>query len=414
MKFAYSAYDLSGRTTAGTVEAADADTATEALRAQKLFVTRVAPADESGGRTAPGGRSAAGRGKVSAGRRLKAVSVFARQLSVLLASGTPIVQALSVVERQGKGDGFGAVVARVRAKVEEGVPLSDAMTLHPEYFDQVCQSLAAAGEQSGSMAPMLDRLSALTRKQLQLRSAITGAMVYPLVLSGIGLCVTALMLLFVLPRFSGLFETLETPLPPTTRMMLAASTFLQDYWWAVLLVLGGGGAGLWYGLRSPGGKRWFDRSMLRAPKLAGLTRSVLSARVARMLGVLLESRVPLLDSLKLTRQACPNVMYASLLERAEAAVSQGEPVSAVLSNSDLISPAVQEALRSGEQSGQVGGPLIHMADFLDEENEVVIKALTKLLEPLILCVMGILVGLMAVSMFLPLFDLVSSASGGAK
>jgi type II secretory pathway component PulF len=264
------------------------------------------------------------------------------------------------------------------------------------------------------MAPMLDRLAALTRKQLQFRSAITGAIVYPAVLSGIGVCVTVLMLLFVLPRFGGLFETLDTPLPPTTKGMLAASSFLQAYWWAVVAGAVVAVVTLWKAVHSPGGKRWLDGAVLRTPKLAGLTRAVLSARLARLLGVLLESRVPLMESLKLTRQACPNSQYAALLERAEAAVSHGEPVSAVLSQSDLISPAVQEALRNGEQSGQVGGPLIHMADFLDEENEVVIRAMTKLLEPLILCALGLLVGLMAISMFLPLFDLVSAASGGGK
>jgi type II secretory pathway component PulF len=415
MKFAYAAYELSGRATSGTVEAPSSATATEMLRAQKLFVTKIAQAtDATSSRSASTPRTGQRRKRVSTGRRLKAISVFARQLSVLLASGTPITQALSVVERQGKRDRFGAVVARIRAKVEEGVPLSDAMTLHPEYFDQVCQSLAAAGEQSGAMAPMLDRLSALTRKQSQLRSAITGAIVYPAVLSVIGVCVTALMLLFVLPRFASLFDTLDTPLPPMTKMMLAASAFLQNYWWAILLLVFAAAIGGRYAVRDTRVRNLFDRALLGIPKLGPLIRCVLSSRVARLLGVLLESRVPLLESLRLTKNACPNALYASLLDRAEVAVSRGEPVSSVLSQSDLISPAIQEALRSGEHSGQIGLPLIQMADFLDEENEVFIKALTKLLEPLILCILGLLVGVMAISMFLPLFDLVSATAGGGK
>jgi type II secretory pathway component PulF len=154
--------------------------------------------------------------------------------------------------------------------------------------------------------------------------------------------------------------------------------------------------------------------ILRIPRAADLSRSLVSARLARMLGVLVESKVPLLEALELTRDSLTNGLYVDLLRRAEESVAHGESVSAVLSSGDLLHPSVQEALRNGEQSGHLGAPLIHMADFLDEENEVVIKASVRLLEPLILVLLGVMVGAVAISMFLPLFDLVSATSGGGK
>jgi type II secretory pathway component PulF len=196
--------------------------------------------------------------------------------------------------------------------------------------------------------------------------------------------------------------------------MIQASEFVRGYKWYLLGGIGAAVGGIWFAMRQPGTVRWFQAVLLKTPRLANLYQSLATARMARMLGVLLESKVSLLESLQLTRDSMTNVHYADLLLRAHEAVSRGEPVSAILSSSPLIHPTIQEAIRNGEQSGQMGAPLIHMADFLDEENELLIKALSRLLEPAILALLGVLVGLMALSMFLPLFDLVSSASGGGK
>lgn len=409
MKFSYCGFDGAGKQATGFVDSATSDEARDLLRKQGLFVTTVAASESTTDSV-----RASRHSRVGTSRRLRAISTFARQLQILLAGGTPLVQALAAAERQTRHAGWKRVLADVRAKVEEGLPLSEAMQSHPEYFDPASASLAAAGETSGAMAPMLERLSILTRSQLQLRSMLVGALVYPAVLTVIGICVLCVMLLFVLPRFAGLFETLDTPLPPTTKFMLAASSLLRSSGWLLLLGIGAIGTGIWFARRAPGARRWAHGVVLSLPGLANLCRSVMTARVSRMLGVLLESKVPLIESLRLTRDATVNLHYVDLLARAEEAVSRGEPVSAVLGNSDLIHPSVQEAMRNGEQSGQMGAPLVHMAEFLDEENEVVIKAATKLLEPLILALLGVMVALMAISMFLPLFDLVSSVGGGAK
>ena len=408
MRLRYRAFDRTGKAIDDVIDASDPDKARDELRRQNLYVTEIGP--DSG--SAPAARRHGKR--VGNGKRMRRVSMFARQLHVLTASGTPLVQALIAIERQTQAAQWKEVVGQVRARVETGMSLAEAMAARPEYFDHVTRSLIAAGEFAGALGEMLDRLAALTRKQLQLRTTIVGAMVYPTILVVVGAAVMILMLLFVLPRFGALFQTLDTPLPPSTKWLLAVSAFLESWWWAV--VIGAfstvGGSLIW--ARSVAGSTTVQGLILNFPKMGRLARSMMTARVARLLGTLLESRVPLLDALKLTRQSTGNVHYSILVSRAEDAVVRGESVSTVLSTSDLISPSVQEALRNGEISGRMGQPLIHMADFLDEENEVVVRTLTTLLEPAILILLGVMVGLMAVSMFLPLFDLVSAAGGGQK
>jgi type II secretory pathway component PulF len=193
-----------------------------------------------------------------------------------------------------------------------------------------------------------------------------------------------------------------------------ASDGLWNYWWAVILFSIGSGMGAYFWLGSESGRQTLHRITLATPKLGQLSRSIMSARLSRMLGTLIESRVPLLDALQLTRQAAVILPYQVLLQHAEDAVGRGEPISAVLGHTDLIAPCIQEALRNGETSGQMGQPLLHMADFLDEENDVVVKSLTSIIEPVILIGLGIVVGGIALSMFLPLFDLVSAAHGGGS
>jgi type II secretory pathway component PulF len=403
MKFAYTAFDKSGKSIASSIEAATESEAREALRKQELFINDFRAAGAS---SAPSTIKS-----IRYGLRLKYLATLSRQLHVLVSSGTPLVQALSAVERQCEDPRWRQVIEALKKRVEEGAQLSEAMRAQPRFFDPVCRSLVAAGETSGQIVKMLDRLAVMTRKQLHLRNSIRGAMVYPIVLVGIGIIVLNLMLLFVLPRFAGLFKTLDTPLPPTTKMLMAMSDCLQRDWWLILIILGASIGGAWAWLNKLGGREKIQSAILIIPKADKMVRSMMSAQVARMLGTLLQSQVPLMDALQLTRESAGNIQYTKLLTEAEEAVSRGQPISAVLAHSDLITPAVQEAIRNAETSGDLGGPLVHMADFLDEENEIIVKALTSLLEPMILIVLGGLVAGMAISMFLPLFDLVSAAHG---
>lgn len=410
MKLVYQGYDSSGKVVSDTIDAPSADEATLALRGRGLFVTSINASDSEDKASRPAG----GRLGSRAGSGIKGLTLFTRQLQVMLTTGTPILQALAALQRQTDNIVWRDTIAKLTARVEEGIPLSEAMKDHPQRFDAIYCNLVAAGETSGKLPMMLERLSTLTRKQLQTRNTVVGALVYPSLLVVVALSVLSLMLTIVLPRFGDLFATLDLPLPPTTKALMFLSGFLISYWWAIILTIIASGFGLYYWINTDHGKQTIFTAMLRLPMVGKVTRSFATARIARLLGVLMDSHLPLLDVLDLIRAGTANIHYGRLLDQAKEAVTRGEPVSSAFTGSDLITPAVSEAMRSGEASGKVASSLLVMSDMLDEENEVLIKSLTGILEPMILLAMGVLVGFMALSIFLPLFDLTAMSAGGPQ
>jgi type II secretory pathway component PulF len=413
MKLAYSAMDKAGNVVRDIIEmpAGGIVEATEQLRRNGLFVTEIQAAGAPMASVEGSGAGVRFRGG-GKGRRLKNLAMFCRQLYVLVATGTPLVQALAALERQMREDDWRSVVAGLRQKVEEGASLSQAMCDFPHYFDTVSRSLIAAGESGGNFDVMLDRLATLTKKQVHVRSSVVGALVYPCLLIVVAVTVLVVMLTFVLPRFADLFKTLDTPLPPTTKILMALSTFLIEYWWIAIAgaVVSGVTGKLW--LDSAAGKAGIDTLVLNFPQIGKISKSFCTARVTRLLGTLIESKVPLVEAIQLTCAATSNGHYARLLKHAEDAVTKGDSIAHAFDHPKLIHPSVCEAIRNGERSGRVGALLLNMSDFLDEENEVVVKSLTSIIEPIILIVLGILVGFVAISMFLPLFDLTAATKGG--
>jgi len=406
MKLAYRAYDTSGKEVEDVVEAANPAEAMENLRRKGLFVKQIQQSDSIG-------RVAVRKtGRFGRGRRLKNLATFTRQLYVLVASGTSLVEALSALKRQTKDSTFRAVIDDVRLHVEEGNSLAEAMDRHPEYFDAIYRSLIAAGESSGKLMEMLDRLAMLTKKSLHLRNSVIGALIYPSLVLVICVGVLVSMLTLVVPRFAELFDTLDAKLPPTTQALIAMGELTRSYWWVILAFLVAVGASVRYYLGTPNGKRSWDTLVLRLPQVRTIVKGFVTARIVRLLGVLLEGGVSILEAIRLTRSAAGNVHYRQLLEKAEEAVTRGEPISTAFVDSDLVSPSVCEAIRNGELTGRLGELLLNVADFQDEDNDIIVRSLTSIIEPVILVALGLLVGLMAVSLFMPLFDLTSMTQGG--
>ncbi len=408
MKFSYKACDSAGALRVGTIDAPEEVEALEILRRQGLFVSHIQAARD---RESQAAQSTKGK-RIGRGRLLKNLAMFLRQLYVLNSSGTPLTEALHSLQRQTKDLTWKAVVMDLHRRVEQGEPLSAAMLEHPRCFDPICRSLIAAGESSGNLSVMLDRIATLVRKQLQTRSAITGALIYPALLICVSFGVLLLMLLFVLPRFAGLFQSMNCPLPVTTRFLMSLSTGLQAYWWLILSLLIVGLVIFKIWSMSDGGKEVLHQFILKLPIAGKLIRSFAIARILRILGVLSQGSVPLLDALALARQTMTNRQFSRLVGRAEAAVVRGSTISSAFADSPLVEPALCEAVRSGEQSGQLGSLLLNLADFLDEENDVVVRSLTSILEPIILVALGVVVGFVAMSMFLPMFDLTAMTQHG--
>ncbi len=409
MKLAYTAYDSLGKTVTGVIDAGDAPGAAQLLRGKGLLVAEVKASIPTEGRKA----SIRGR-RSSRGQRLKDVAWFSRQLYVLTASGTQLADALHALERQARPGLWRQTVTSLRTRVEEGTSLAAAMEPHGRYFDPIYRNLIAAGESSGHLVDMFDRLAALKQKQLKIRNSVLGALIYPCMLVTVGLSLLVLLLLFVIPRFAGLFQTMDVPLPSSTALLLHASEAFRGYWWLILL-LGAGVAGAGAaGLRTPKGRRLRDATVLRLPYLGGVVKSLSMARIISLLAVLMEARIPVLEALRHVRQSTGNSFYQDLISRAEESVAKGEAMSSAFDDPRLIDPSICEAIRSGESSGEIDRLLLNVSAFLDEENEVILRSLTSIIEPLILVVMGLLVGGIAICMFLPLFDLASmTQQGGA-
>jgi len=410
MKLAYKAYDSNGAAVTGTVECADVVAASETLRRKGLYLAEVA---EAGDKSQIANRkSQIANRKPRTSQRIKSLAVFSRQLCVLISSGTQLAEALSAIGRQTKPGPWRDCICDLRSKVQQGVSLSEAMQASPSYFDSIYYGLIAAGESTGGLVEMLDRLAALKQKQLRVRSSVVGALIYPSLLVVLAASIFSLLLLFVVPRFAMLFDALDVPLPASTQVLVDASRAFRSYWWVIALFVAGTVASVYFYLQTPHGYRFRDTAILRLPYIGSIAKSLATARIVRLLGVLMASHVPVLRALELVRHAAGNVNYAALICKAEEHVTKGELISLAFCDANLISASIHEAIRSGEQSGQLDSLSLNIADFLDDENEVAIRSLTSIMEPVILIVMGILVGLVALSMFMPLFDLTSMIQGG--
>lgn len=400
MRYSYTAYDRAGTRKTGVIEASSEHEAREVLRRDGLFATDL-QASSSPTNTATSFKPPR--------NRLKHLVFTLRQLAVLISTGTRVVDALLVVERQTRNERWRAIIGDIRERVEEGESLSVAMVRHPKCFDAVCQSLVAAGESAGNLNITLDRLSRMVRRRQRMRAALVGALIYPALLICISSGVLVVMAVMVLPRFGEMFETLDAPLPASTAFLLDLSTFAREKWWVVLGSLVAGVSLLITVLRTQWGQRMRDRAMIRIPVVGGLQRAVAAGQIARLLSLLLNSRVPLLEAIELTRNTMRNREYRDLLEEASERVTKGEHLSAALANSPLIPPNMGEALRSAERAGSVAPVLADVADYIEEDTEILTKSLSTIIEPVILIAMGVLVAFVAISIFLPLFDLTASA-----
>ena len=408
MKLAYKAYDSAGKSVTGILDAENTPGAVDMLRRKGLFVAEVKASIPTEGQKARTHH----RRRSSGGQRLKDVSWFSRQLFVLISSGTPLADALHALERQARPGPWRDVITSLRTRVEEGTSLAAAMEPHGAYVDPIYRNLIAAGEASGHLMEMFDRLASLKQKQLKLRNSVVGALIYPCLLVSVGVTIFIMLLLFVIPRFAGLFQTMDVALPSSTALLLHASDAVRGYWWLMLLLLAGMVSAVILGVRTPRGRALRDTLVLRLPYIGPVVKSLATARIVSLLGVLMQARIPVLEALRHVRQSTGNSRYQALIARAEESVSRGEAMSAAFEDATLINASVYEAIRSGEASGEIDKLLMNVATFLDEENEVIVRSMTSIIEPLILVVMGVLVGLIAICMFMPLFDLASMTQQG--
>ena len=340
----------------------------------------------------------------------KEVMFFTAQLSIMLETGTNLTTALEAIAGQATNPKLKRVLDTVVMDVTGGKTFSSALARHPRVFSTVFVSMVRAGEIGGFLNEMLNRLHEFQKLKQEVRSKVSTALAYPVVLAGMSLGVVVFMVTYVLPKMTVVFEGKEDILPMITKVVLAVSHGFIAWWPAIIggLIVSIVGFLAW--IRTTQGRSLFDRFKISVPVLGPLSRLLYSSRLLRTMGVMLESGIPLLDGVGVTRDTVGNTEYATFLDRVEQTVQEGKTLSDSFGSSALFSPIMKQMVSTAEVTGSTGIVMIKMAEHYEQEMTVKLKTLTALLEPAIVVAMGSAVGVIAMALFLPLFKL-SSAVG---
>ena len=403
--FAYVALDTAGRERRGSVRAESAEEARAKLGARRLFVVRVDPA--SGSAVPPLlSRNLIGRRRLGA----KQLTIFTRQLATL-AMVSPLEEALRTIARQTEKEQVRNILMSVHGSVLEGRRLSEAMGRESASFPPLYRGMVSAGEGSGTLPVILERLADLLERQAQVRSKVLSAVAYPIVLAIVATFVVFALMVFVVPKVVEQFEDVGQTLPLLTRMVIGLSDFLASWWWALFLALGLALFGAGRALRDEGLRLRADRTLLRLPLFGRLLRDLHAARMARTLSTMVASRLPLLEGLRLTTQTVHNRALRQATGEIAESVRTGGSLSGALKKAGIFPPLLVYLAASGEASGRLDLMLERAADYLEREFDSFTATALALLEPAIIIVMGAVVALIVLSILLPILQLDTLAGG---
>ncbi len=340
------------------------------------------------------------------------VAIFTRQFSVMIDAGLPLVQCLEAMGHQHPNLAFTMVLAQVRSDVEAGSTLSDAMARHPKVFDALYTNMIAAGEAGGILDTILQRLAVFIEKLVKLKRALRSALIYPAVVLTIAVAVVAIILWKVVPVFRTLFEGFGVPLPLPTRIVIAASNILESY----IIFIVAGIMLIAFGLRSyyatDKGRHIIDRLLLRIPVLGEVFRKIAVARFTRTLATLLSSGVSILEGLDITARTAGNAILEDTVYQIRRNIEEGKTIAEPMKQSNFFPAMVTQMVAVGESTGELDTMLVKVADYYEEEVDVIVAGLLTILEPLLMVVLGVIVGGIVISMYMPLFKLIQTLSGG--
>jgi type IV pilus assembly protein PilC len=337
----------------------------------------------------------------------KILAVFTRQFSVMIDAGLPLVQCLEILALQQEHKNFQKILLQVRQDVEAGSTLADAMRRHPKAFDNLYVNMIAAGEAGGILDTILQRLSVYIEKAVKLRSQVRSAMIYPVAVIFIAAIVVAVILLKVIPTFAALFTSLGAELPLPTRVVIAASNFLARYFIFVVIAI----AAVAYGIRryykTYRGRRVIDGLLLKTPILGMILRKISVARFCRTLATLTSSGVPILESLDITARTAGNAIVEDAILETRKSVEGGKTIVEPLKESNVFPNMVVQMIGVGEQTGALDAMLNKIADFYEDEVDVAVQGLVKLMEPVMIFILGVIIGGIVIAMYLPMFTLIN-------
>ncbi|MBI2828158.1 MAG: type II secretion system F family protein [Acidobacteria bacterium] len=402
--FAYSGRSRAGQTVTGERIADTMDAAVAALRREQVQVTQINPIKE---------KAAKAPKKLRAkGVNAKDLAVFTRQFSVMIGAGLPLVQCLEILGTQAEDKNFGKVILATRGDVEGGASLADAMKKHPKAFDSLFTNMIAAGEAGGILDAILNRLATYIEKAVKLKGQVKSAMVYPVAVIVIATVVVGVILWKVIPTFATLFEGLGADLPLPTRVVIALSNGLVRFGPFLIAAVVGIGFGFRSYYATPGGRRVIDGIVLKLPVLGMLMRKIAVARFCRTLSTLLASGVSILEALDITAKTAGNAVIEDAIYATRKSIEGGETVAAPLRQTAVFPPMVVQMIGVGEATGALDTMLSKIADFYEEEVDVAVAGLLTLLEPVMIALLGGVVGGIVIAMYMPIFSLISELTGG--
>jgi type IV pilus assembly protein PilC len=340
------------------------------------------------------------------------IAIFTRQFSVMLDAGLPLVQALDAIAQQHPNKDFKIILEQIRNDVESGTTLSAAMARHPKVFDALFTNMVAAGETGGILDTILQRLCSFIEKIVKLKRALRSAMIYPSTILTIAVGVVIVILWKVVPVFSTLFEGFNVELPLPTRFVIALSGLIQRYILLFIILAGIAAFGLRSYNQTENGRRVVDRTLLKAPILGDVLRKIGVARFTRTLATLLTSGVPILEALGITAKTSGNAILEDTIYQVRLKIEGGGTMAEPMQQSGFFPPMVTQMVSVGESTGELDTMLVKVADYYEEEVDVVVANLLTLLEPLLMVFLGVVVGGIVISMYLPLFKLIQVLSGG--
>ncbi len=401
--FRYSAIDSSGRTVAGTLEADSVEVVRAKLSELSYHILNI--------RESRAGGNLKGFFNNIQRVKLKDLSVFSRQFATMIDAGLSVVKCLDILEKQSRNPKFKEVIAQVKHDVAGGSSLTEALQKHPRIFSNLFINMIRSAEMGGILDQVLARLATFLEKEQETRNKVKSAMTYPAVVFTFAMLMLFGLLFFVLPKFKVIFDTMGLKLPLTTKLMLNFSDYFKHYWYLAAVLFIAAVIGVKLFARTGKGRYMLDAMKLKLPIFGDLIMKTSVARFARTFGTLISSGVPVLRALEIVADTAGNRVITETVSRARNSIKEGDRISAPLFASKVFPVMVTQMIAVGEETGRLDAMLVKVANFYDEEVESTLKALTSLIEPLMIVGLGLIVGFIAVSVISPIYSLVGSLGG---
>ncbi len=396
--FKYTAKDADSKTVTGKIAADNKSSVVEELRKRKLIIISVEETKDSSTK-----KSAKKRG----GKKVKPdeIVIFTRQLSTMVDAGIPIMQCLSALAEQTEQPGFKSVLESVETDIKQGSSLSVSFGKHPRVFDTLFVNMIKVGETGGVLSAVLERISGYMEKSLKLQRKVKSALIYPAVVVSMAILITILLLVKVVPTFAGIYDSFDAELPAMTQLLIGTSDFLKKY--LLFVVIGGGTLVFllkkWH--KTDKGAVIIDGRILKLPIFGPLLRKVAVSRFSRTLATLIQSGVPILESLDIVEKTIGNRVLELVIQEVKANVREGESIATPLEKSGVFPSMVTRMIAIGEKSGQMEKMLLKIAEFYDDQVDAAVEGLTSIIEPLIIGVLGIVIGFIVIALFLPIMSI---------